>query len=125
MGFTNYMSQDNKAIWGFHMLVILSNVDGNITDEESEIAGRYISKHFRDAIQLKQEMQFLKLLKKEDYFFHFKECMDNFYSKSSVNERADLVKFAIDMVKADRQITSEENQYLNELLSGWEPEHAG
>lgn len=125
MDFTNFMIQANKAVWGFHMLVILSNVDGNITDEESEIAGRYISKHFRDEFILKQEMQFLKTLKKENYFFHFKECMDLFYSKSSVNERADLVKFAVDMVKADRQITSEENRYLNELLAGWEPEHAG
>lgn len=125
MGFTNFMIQDNKAIWGFQMLVILSNVDGNITDEESEIAGRYISKHFRDEFQLKQEMKFLKLIKREDYFFHFRECMDLFYSKSSQNERVDFVKFAVDMVKADRQITSEENRYLNELLAGWEPEHAG
>ena len=70
-------------------------------------------------------MQFLKLLKKENYFFHFKACMDHFYSKSSINERADLVKFAVDMINADKKITSEENVFLNELLSGWEPEHAG
>ena len=119
------MTHTNKAIAGFHLLAILSNVDGNITDEESEIAGRYISRHFRDEFLPKQEMEFLKQLKKEDYFFHFKKCMDLFYSKSSVNERAELVRFAVDMVKADRKITSEENLFLNELLSGWEPEHAG
>jgi uncharacterized tellurite resistance protein B-like protein len=125
LGFTNFMTQLNKAVAGFHLLAILSNVDGNIADEESEIAGRYISKHFKDEFLPKQEMQFLKLLKKEEYFLHFKECMDQFYSKSSVNERADFIKFAVDMVKADREITSEENLYLNELLTGWEPEHAG
>ncbi len=125
MGFTNFMTHTNKAVAGFHLLVILSNVDGNISDEESEIAGRYISKHFKDEFQPKQEIQFLKLLKKEDYFFHFKACMDHFYGKSSINERADLVKFAVDMVKADQKITTEENIYINELLLGWEPEHAG
>jgi len=116
---------ENKAISGFHMLMILSRVDGNFADEESEVAARYISKYFGNDFQIDQETTFLRTLDKENYFHHFKKCMDNFYSKSSVHDRSELVKFAIDMVKADHKITSEENIYLNELLAGWEPEHTG
>jgi hypothetical protein len=114
---------DNKATSGFHLLMILSHVDGNFTNEESEIAARYISKFFGNDFQIEKESGFLKSLDKKDYFRHFKKCMDSFYSKSSSHDRSELIRYAIDMVKADNKITSEENVYLNELLSGWEPEH--
>ena len=119
------IQNENKAIIGFHMLMILSRVDGNFSDEESEVGARYISKYFGNVFQIENEMNFLKSLSTEKYFQHFKKCMDNFYSKSSAHERSELVKFAVDMVKADQKITAEENIYLNELLSGWEPEHTG
>ncbi len=119
------MTKENKAVSGYHLLMILSQVDGNISAEESIVAGRYISKHFMDEFAQENETQFLKSLKTENYFLHFKECMNHFYSKSSLKERADLVRFAVEMVKADSKITSEENIYLNELLEGWEPEHSG
>jgi len=119
------MVSANKSVSGFHILVILSHVDGHLAIEESQVAERYVSKHFNDDLQVEKEKQFLKSLKPGDYFAHFKECMDHFYSKSSSHERAELVRFAVDMIKADRKITPEENIYLNELLSGWEPEHTG
>lgn len=119
------MTPQNKAVSGFHILMILSIVDGSFTLEESNVADKYISKHFSDDFSFEEETKFLKLLKPTNYFFHFKECMDQFYSKSSQKERAEFVKYAVEMVKADRKITSEENIYLNELLTGWEPEHAG
>ncbi|CAN5384587.1 hypothetical protein BH11BAC1_BH11BAC1_04640 [soil metagenome] len=125
MGFTNIMTPQNKAVSGFHILIILSIVDGSFTLEESMVADKYISKHFPDDFSFEEETKFLKLLKPADYFFHFKECMDQFYSKSSLKDRAEFVKYAVEMVNADRKITSEENIYLNELLTGWEPEHAG
>jgi len=119
------MTTKNKAVSGFHLLMILSIVDGSFTLAESIVADKYISKHFKDDFSFEEETKFLKLLKPANYFFHFKECMDQFYSKSSQQERAAFVKFAVEMVKADRKITREENIYLNELLTGWEPEHAG
>ena len=119
------MNSDNKATAGFHLLMILSRLDGNFTDEESEIAARYISKYLGNDFHIENETGILKSLSKEDYFHHFKKCMDNFYSKSSANDRAELIRFAVDMVKADNKITTEENIYLNELLMGWEPEHTG
>ena len=119
------MVPDNKALSGLHLLMILSHVDGHMADEETRVAGKYISRHFNGDFQLEKEMQYLNALSEEQYFSHFKECMDHFYSKSSTHERADLVKFAVEMVKADRKITPEENVYLNELLTGWEPEHTG
>ena len=117
--------ENNKAAAGYHILMILSHVDGHFSDEESEIAARYISRHFNDEFNLERETHFLKSMKRDDYFFHFQECMDVFYSRSSAQERAALIKFAVDMVKADNKITNEENSYLNALLTGWEPEHTG
>jgi len=119
------MSIENKTAAGFHILMILSRLDGNFTDEESEVGARYISKYFGNDFQIEEETSFLKSLDKENYFHHFKKCMDFFYSKSSAHDRAELIRFAVDMVKADHKITSEENIYLNELLAGWEPEHTG
>src|SRR6187551_2049037 len=110
------MNTESKSEAGFHLLMILSHVDGKFTDEESEIAARYISKYFGNDFQIQKETGFLKSLNKEDYFHHFKKCMDSFYSRSSAHDRAELIRFAIDMVKADNKITSEENVYLNELL---------
>lgn len=119
------MDIDNKSVAGFHILMVLSQVDGKFTDEESEIAARYVSKHFKDDFQIESEALNLKALNPKDYFSHFRKCIDIFYSKSSITERAALVKFAVDMIKADNTITKEENIYLNELLNSWEPEHSG
>ena len=116
---------ENKAVAGFHILMILSRVDGNFSDEESEVGARYISKYFENDFHFENEIAFLKILNREKYFHHFKKCMDIFYSKSSAHDRAELIRFAVDMVKADMKITAEENIYLNELLAGWEPEHTG
>ena len=116
---------ENKATSGFHILMILSRLDGNFSDEESEVGARYISKYFGNDFKIETEINFLKSLDREKYFHHFKKSMDIFYSKSSAHDRADLIRFAVDMVKADQKITPEENIYLNELLAGWEPEHSG
>jgi hypothetical protein len=123
--FTYFMVTANKTVSGYHLLMILSYVDGHFDVKESRVAEKYVMKHFGDDIQPGKEIQFLKTLKEQDYFSHFKKCMDNFYSKSSIHERADIVRFAMEMIKADRKITPEENRYLNELLTGWEPEHTG
>jgi hypothetical protein len=119
------MVSENKTVAGFHLLMVLSQVDGHFSEEESEVAARYVSKHFKDDFLLEAEAKNLKELNPKDYFSHFRKCMDTFYSKSSSAERAGLVKFAVDMVKADSKITAEENVYLNELLNSWEPEHSG
>ena len=119
------MNADNKSVAGFHILMILSQVDGRFSEEESEVAARYVSKHFMDDFQMETEAINLKTLSPQNYFFHFRNCMNIFYSRSSSAERAALVKFAVEMVNADHKITTEENVYLNELLNNWEPEHAG
>ncbi len=119
------MFAENKAVAGFHILMILSHVDGHFSPEEAEVAVKYIAAHFPSDFNLDRETHFLKTLHPHDYFFHFKVCMDNFYRKSSSAERSELINFAVQIVKADKKITAEENIYLNELLNSWEPEHAG
>ena len=119
------MIADQKSIAGYHILMILSQVDGHFAKEEETVSANYIKQTFPDEFNIDKENYFLKTLHPHDYFFHFKVCMDNFYKKSSSNERTSLIDFAVKMVKADSRITSEENIYLNELLNSWEPEHAG
>lgn len=119
------MAPTSKAVAGFHMLMILSRVDGNFDAEESQVAARYISGHFPEQFILENETTFLKKLSPKNYFSHFKQCMDYFYRTSSATERAGLVKFAMEMINADREISIEENSYLMELLNSWEPEHTG
>jgi hypothetical protein len=119
------MVPENKAVSGFHLLMILSYVDGYFAAEESQVAAKYISKHFTEEFRIEKETRFLKTLKEEEYFFHFTECMDHFYSRSSAAERTDLIRFAMEMIRADLKITPEENRYFLEILNSWEPEHAG
>lgn len=118
------MIAENKAVAGYHILMILSHVDGHFASEEADVVHKYIKQHFATDFNLDEENHFLKTLHPHDYYFHFKVCMDNFYRKSSPTERSSMIDFAVKMVKADRKITREENIFLNELLNGWEPEHA-
>lgn len=110
---------------GYHMLMILSEVDGEFDKNEGIIIVNYLKTAFPFYVNLDREVAILSALPKEDYFIHFNNAMNDFYEDSTPQERTDFLNFAVKLVKADNKITAEENKYLKELFFAWESEYEG
>ena len=113
----------NKIMAGYHMLVILSEVDGKFDKSEGKIIANYLKDAFLSKVDLDREMKELSILPREDYFLHFNNSMNDFYEDSNEKERTNFLNFAVKLVKADKKITPEENKYLKELFFAWDSEH--
>lgn len=119
------MVKMNKVMAGYHMLMILSQVDGDFDKSEGKVIVNYLKDAFPYRFNLDSEMEILSALPLEDYFLHFNNAMNDFYEDSTEKERLDFLNFAVKMVKADKKITVEENKYLKELFFAWQSEFEG
>ncbi|HEX8517908.1 MAG TPA: TerB family tellurite resistance protein [Bacteroidia bacterium] len=115
----------NKVMAGYHMLMILSQVDGEFDKSEGKVIIKYLKDAFPFHVNLDSEVEVLSSLPKEDYFLHFNNAMNDFYEDSVPGERLDFLNFAVKMVRADKKVTPEENKYLKELFFAWDSEHEG
>jgi hypothetical protein len=118
------MKKKNNVIAGYHMLMILSEVDGEFDKSEGKVIVDYLKAMFPFRVNLDYEMEVLSALPVEDYFLHFNNAMNDFYEDSTPKERSEFLNFAVKLVKADKKITEEENKYLKELFFAWESEYA-
>ena len=109
----------NKPVAGYHLLMILSAVDGEFNVAEDMVIRQWLAEQFPFTVNLDREMEVLSELKKDDYMVHFQRCMADFYEDSNEAERNELLQFAINLVKADKKITREENIFLDELFNEW------
>lgn len=113
----------DTVLAGYHMLMILSEVDGKFDKSEEKVIVDYLKKTFPDKLDLAKEKHELGSLPKEDYFLHFNNAMNDFYEFSTPQERNSFLNFAVQIAKADKKITAEENKYLKELFFAWESEY--
>ena len=111
-----------KAVAGYHILMILSAVDGKFNAREDMVIMNWMSRKFPLFLDTDAEMETLSALNPKDYMIHFTNCMNAFYKQSTEHERNELIQFAMDLVKADKKISREENIYLHELFSDWSEE---
>lgn len=109
----------NKPLAGYHLLMILSAVDGKFDVKEDMVIREWLAEQFPFPTNLDTEMDTLSTMEKDNYMVHFQKCMADFYEDSNEQERNELMQFAIDLVKADNKITDEENLFLDELFSEW------
>jgi uncharacterized tellurite resistance protein B-like protein len=112
----------NKPVAGYHLLLMLSEIDGEFPESEGKIIVRYLEENFPFHVNLDEEIQFLSTLSKTHYMEHFENAMNDFYEDSTADERDDFLNFAVKLVKADDKITKDENAYLNKLFAAWAPE---
>jgi hypothetical protein len=110
----------NKAIAGYHMLMILSEVDGHFDTYEKRLIGEYIKFSFPVPINLDTENQALASLPRELYMEHFLKVANDFYWDSSPAERNLFIKFAYTLARADRKISREENRFIEALFIQWD-----
>jgi len=111
----------NKAMAGYHLLMILSAVNFRLHPAEEMVIRDYLFQEFPFHINLDREMEVISQLKPEEWESHFLKVMDDFYDDATPSERTNLLKFAIELAQADMVITQEENRYLNMLFEHWEP----
>lgn len=111
----------NKTIAGYHLLMILSAVDFRMHPAEEMVIREYLEQEFPIHVSLDTQMEVIAALKPDEWQGHFQRMMDDFYDDATDAERKDLLRFALELTKADEVITKEENKYLNLLFETWEP----
>ena len=109
----------NKAIAGYHILMILSAVDFRISGEEDMVIRQYLVHEFPFNVNLDKQMEAISRLRPDEWEGHYLKMMDDFYDDATEEERKNLIRFAIKLAKADNVITKEENYYLNLLFENW------
>jgi uncharacterized tellurite resistance protein B-like protein len=108
-----------RAEAGYHMLLILSAIDGNLHGKEELIIKQFLEEN-KDFQNAALETEIISELKSEDYPLHFNKAMNEFYMDSTREQRNHFLNLATRLVIADKKISPRENLFLNELYSAWE-----
>lgn len=114
----------NKAIAGYHLLMILSAVDHQFNRKEDLVIKNYLIESFPTRTDLDQEMEVLSAMDPSDYPIHFNKMMDEFYKDSTPEDRTHFLDFAVKLVAADKVVSPAENSFLNELFNGWDSNYS-
>ena len=113
------MQKSNKSIAGYHLLMILSSVDGEFAPEEGLKLQEYLADEFPFKINLDDELDVIVNLLSEEWKDHFEFHAKCFLEDSTENERKDFVKFAKSLIKADDKVSDQEHDYYMILKNQW------
>lgn len=109
----------NIAQSGYHMLMILSVVDGHYSATEGKVIVDYLMKNYQLDIDIDKENQILLSVEKDKLPEHFKKAAENFHQNSTEEQRLDFIVFAYRLVQADGAFATEENKILTSLANYW------
>jgi uncharacterized tellurite resistance protein B-like protein len=109
----------NIAQAGYHMLMILSVVDGQYAVAEGKVIVEFLSKNYQLDIDIDKENQALLEVPKEQIPEHFKDAAAAFLDNSTEDQRIDFIAFAYRLVEADGRMAVEENKILTSLAHFW------
>jgi hypothetical protein len=115
----------NKSIAGYHILMILSAVDFKFNVQEDLVIKDWLSDEFPFDVNLDVQMEAISGLAATEWPKHFEQCMQDYADDATESERHDLLMFAVDLVRADRDVTAAENKYVDMLFDAWFPEERG
>lgn len=113
------MQKSNKSIAGYHLLMILSSVDGEFAPEEGMLIQQYLADEFPFKINLDNELETIALLQPEDWKDHFEFHAHCFLDDSTEKERKSFANFAKTLIKADDEVTDREHTYYKLLKHIW------
>ncbi len=116
---TQFINKMNKTEAGFHLLMIISKVDGKIEKAESNVLLDFLEKNFRQPIDLIKEQAFLMAYPMDDMMDHFIETAEQFFKISTSNERNKILQFAMKICMADNKMENGENKFINALYDAW------
>jgi uncharacterized tellurite resistance protein B-like protein len=109
----------NIAQAGYHMLMILSVVDGHYSATEGKVIVDYLMKNYQLDIDIDKENQVLLGVEKDKLPEHFKKSAEAFNESSNEEQRLDFIVFAYRLVQADGAFAAEENKILTSLANYW------
>ena len=69
----------NKAIAGYHLLMILSAVDFRISAEKDMVIRQYLVHEFPFNVNLDKQMEVISRLKPDEWEDHYLKMMDDFF----------------------------------------------
>lgn len=107
------------------MLLILANADGEHETLESEVIKNYLGDEFEAAFSklvIEAEISRYSALSHNQLLQEFNTAMHDFYRNSSKAERAAFLQYAMNLIKADANISREENEFIDHLFDAWETE---
>jgi len=113
------MQKSNKPIAGYHLLMILSSVDGEFAPEEGMLIQQYLADEFPFRMNLDNELETLALLRPEEWKDHFEFHARCFYDDSTAEEREKFIQFAKSLIKADQVVTETEHTFYKLLKNTW------
>ncbi|MGC4128278.1 MAG: TerB family tellurite resistance protein [Bergeyella sp.] len=113
------MQKSNKPIAGYHLLMILSSVDGVFAPEEGMKIKEYLEEEFPFRINLDNELDIIANLNPEDWKDHFEFHARCFMEDSTEEERERFIKFAKSLIKADNEVTEDEYRFYKLLKKLW------
>ena len=114
------MQKSNKSIAGYHLLMILSSVDGEFAPEEGMKIQEYLAEEFPFKMNLDNELEVIALLQPEEWKDHFEFHARCFLEDSTEKERTDFAKFAKSLIKADEDVSEREHQFYKLLKNMWD-----
>lgn len=113
------MQKSNKSIAGYHLLMILSSVDGEFAPEEGMKVQEYLAEEFPFKMNLDNELDIIATLQPEEWKDHFEFHARCFHDDSTEKERKDFAQFAKSLIKADDEVTEREHQFYILLKKMW------
>lgn len=113
------MQKSNKSIAGYHLLMILSSVDGEFHPEEGMMIQEYLAEEFPFKMNLDNELDVIATLQQDQWKDHFEFHAHCFLDDSTENERKDFLKFAKSLIKADEDVSDREHTYYMLLKRIW------
>lgn len=113
------MHKSNKSVAGYHLLMILSSVDGEFAPKEGMKVQEYLIEEFPFRINLDNELDVIANLQPEDWKDHFEFHARCFYEDSTEEERLNFIQFAKTLIKADNVVSDEEHRFYVLLKNIW------
>lgn len=117
------MQKSNKSIAGYHMLMILSSVDGDFAPEEGIKIQEYLADEFPFRMNLDNELDVIATLRQEDWKDHFEFHARCFMEDSTPEERTKFLEFAKSVIKADENVSDDEHRFYMLLKNMWKIEN--
>jgi hypothetical protein len=111
-----------RPVAGYHMLMILSAVDGKFNGKEDKVIREFMEELPHGSINYDDELTVISTIEEVDYAVHFNNAMNQFYMQSTREDRNRFLDLATRLVVADKQISPKENLFLKELFYAWEEE---
>ena len=113
------MQKSNKSIAGYHLLMILSSVDGEFAAAEGMKIQEYLAEEFPFRMNLDNELDAIAMLLPEDWKDHFEFHAHCFLDDSEEDERRNFLQFAKSLIKADDDVSDDEHRFYHLLKNIW------